>query len=300
MVTVTRRSGAEYTTNVANASVRSDFYSFDGADGDLDDTVERWFGSEIEGPGTKTLRLASAGVPPCIYSTKPIVRFVAAGLARTPAVRSKMNEIDEILRPHVVAQVLDRHKLLIGPLRNNPIGSLSAYSPDSQELTRSRLRTMLRVFEELAARLVHYRWSVATCDEPSLITSDSAIATEGQSDLWEGIIPQGAKVFMPVSPQSLLLGEPLLRGPIRRHLKPELATYVNLLLAESAHDSLFRHPAMPMPADISLAPSAPTLSAATTAALRPTGATTPGTYRAEDPTVAGLITRLNEPDVVGR
>ncbi|MBD9698448.1 DUF4238 domain-containing protein [Flavimobilis sp. GY10621] len=299
MVTVARRSGGEFTTNVTNASVRNDFYSFHGVDGNLDDAVERWFADQVEGPAAESLRLARAGIPPCVYATVPMVRFVAAGLCRTPSVRAKMDEIDVALWPQVAAQVLRRHERLRGSMQDVASVSLLDYVLTPQEENRSRLRTMMRVFEELAAILTHYSWSVATSAEPSLITSDNAIAVDARNGLWDGLVPPGARLYMPVSPQALLLAEPLPSGPIRRVLTPELATRVNQLLASSAHEFVYRHPAMPLPNGATLVPATPTMSAAATAALHPSGRTTPGAYRAQDPTVAVVMDRLNSPEIFG-
>ncbi|MBD9699546.1 DUF4238 domain-containing protein [Flavimobilis sp. GY10621] len=295
-VAVTNRSGATFVTHLNNASVRNNFYSFEGISGKPDDAVEVWLGARAEAPAAPVLEHARVGIPPCPYDPDPIAWFIATSLCRSPYIRRMMHEFDSNLKPEVTAATFERYRTRGIYFHPQVIDFVTNLPIDHAETTRSQLRTMASIINETQSRLRNYEWSVATSDSAMLITSDSSVAVERPADHWQGIVPLGSSVFMPASPHHLIIGESRRIGAMRRPLTDDVAGWVNSTLSRSAESEIYYHPTMPVPQEAALdtqAPATPIIAGSVSTRSRES-VRTPS--HAEPSRVADITRKLNAAD----
>lgn len=265
------RGGAVERRNVHSATVERDFYTYADDRGHPQEGVERWLSADVENQVATVLRTLRAGSPPAPEREEVLARFVATSLLRTATVRSLMVQIDAGVRPLLAmneyvrcagidfASLSDRERRR---LLAATTAALERVPADPADRRRSLLRTMLRKADELSALLAGWNWEVARGAAPALLTGDAPVAVLSPlpSPDWHGVLPADATVYMPISPDALLVASPApLLGEGR--LGTELATTVNHELARSCNRAVFHHPDMPWPPDLRLAPSPPTLPA---------------------------------------
>lgn len=101
-------------------------------------------------------------------------------------------------------------------------------------------------------------WSVAKSDEPAFLIGDAPVlAFDSYARGWHGLVPKGAAVFMSLSSQAVLVGEPHVFG--RSFSATGLVATVNALTARQAFEDVSRHPEMPWPTDQRLGAQPPVL-----------------------------------------
>lgn len=305
---VRSRSRDESLTSPVNATVVSDFYSFEG-EAQLDDAVEEWLADDVETPFAALLPDLRAGNQPSPLDRSVIVRFIATAVVRTRTTRAYLGQIDLNIAATVVLQTVaprigwnlsgmsleDIEKLLV--LCQNLW--LEAVEETNQEL--SLLRTMVRHSQVVETALGAYTWSILQASEPRFLIGDAPIqSVSDHKSGWHGLIPEGSAVFMPIAPDTILVGEP--RPTDRFRSADDLALTINSLTVREAYADVFRHPGMAWPNDIRLEPDVPELPAPSRA-LRPappgTPSTFPSTYpEVSDAKVAALLKRLQAVDTV--
>lgn len=307
-ISVRSRSGQEFLTSPINATVVSDFYSFEGEERP-DDAVEEWLADDVETPFAKLLPTLRSGDQPSHSDRSVIVRFVATAVVRTRTTRAYLGQIDHHIADLVVLQTIaPRMGLNLSEMTSSQIEELLALCQDlwreaSQEANQelSLLRTMVRHSQALEGALESYAWSTLQTSEPRFLIGDAPVlSTSDYVRGWHGLIPQGSTVFMPIAPNILLVGEPHLSG--RFYSDDELASTINTLTAREAYADVFHHPDMKWPDEICLVPDAPELPAPSRK-LRPalpgTPSTFPSTYpEVGDVKVAALLHRLKAVNTV--
>lgn len=262
------RSGLDDRVHINVATVHRDFYNFTTEDGEESDAVERWLGRDVENRAAGALRHVRAGNAPSPKQIPSLARFVVAQLLRTATNAARMEQIDRHLRPFLVMQsAMSKYGVDPGALSPETLDAIrhaaeQAWEQTDQRGPESRLRTMVRKFEELSDLLAKWSWSLLSSPRPVLITGDSPAVTVDLSAGWQGILPPGSPVHLPVSPRHLLVAEkhPLgTSGP----LSPGLVKLVNSAIAREAHEAVFASPKSGWPLDLSLPQITPALSAPT-------------------------------------
>ena len=303
-----RRDETDTLISVNKASVRSNFYSYT-ADGALVDDVEDWLNSAIETPVTPVLIRARQGGILTPADDAILARFAACGLLRTATTRSYLQQIGDHLGPVLVLhQHLVRRNIDPSTLSSAEWSSVEAAAEAEwrrlgkpADADHADLRVFLREFDQLSARLEDWTWSVLTAAQACLITDDAPVAVlPSADDGWQGILPAGSPVFIPVSSSRLIIGEPHpIAGTDRLNLR--LARAVNARLALEAYDAVFADPRSPWPVVPALAPARPTLPAPRVTWSRSSGedSTYPAVYpEVQDDAVRRLLDSLGATEVV--
>lgn len=305
---VRSRTRPEFLTAPINATVVSDFYSFEGEEY-LDDAVEDWLADDVESPFAALLPGLCAGRQPSPLDRSVIVRFIATAVVRTRTTRAYLGQIDLSLAAAVVLQkIAPRMSWNLSGMASENIEQLlaicqnfwlEAVQETNQEI--SLLRTMVRHSQAVEAALEPYTWSILQASEPSFLIGDAPIlSVSDHKSGWHGLIPKGSAVFMPLAPDTVLVGEP---RPTERFLSADdLASTINALTVREAYADVFRHPGMAWPNDIHLASDVPELPSPTRV-LRPTPPGTPSTFPSKypevhDAKVAALLKHLQAVDTV--
>lgn len=261
-----RRGGSDHLTSLANATVRSNFYSYRDSSGAPVTAVEDWLAAHVEGPAAAVLGRARSGDAVHAADTPVLARAVAACLLRTATVRSYLEQIDTHLGPMLLIQAalakahVRADDLSAAGMARIQAAATSIWSQHSGSAADrgGALRTFLREFDAWSSRLATWEWSLLSATEACFITSDAPVATlRPDGARWHGIVPPGSPVLLPISPKHLIVGEARIVRP--GTVTDELVRLVNTQLAREADDAIFAHPAMPWPPYVQLPTRRPTL-----------------------------------------
>ncbi len=245
---------------------------------------------------TSSLRAASGPFRGGTADLVSLTRFVAAQLLRTPTVAAYMGDIDDHIRP--IAYTMELLKQAGLSAADLTEAELDDWRQSGQRMAdehatsgdrESRLRTIMRKFVEFADELSARQWATLVSDDPLLITGDAPVATLNPTGVgWQGLLPPGAPVLMPLTPTRLLVGEEVaLSGDVV--LTPELARAVNDQIALNVDDALIKEPSAAWPSYLDLRPSRPRLPAPRITMTKSDAAPTPLVYPVTDPAVGQLL-----------
>lgn len=302
------RQGREFPQSIRKATVVADFYSFDN-EGSPDDAVEGWLAGVVESDFTALLSGLREEVQPTKEMRPAIARFVAVAVTRTRTARWYMDQIDQHLPGFVVlmtvAPELGWRLAEMSPAEIEHLRALCQQAweslPPREDRDASLLRVVVRESRRIEGDLKKYVWSVATTDEPSFLIGDAPVlALSGREFGWRGLIPKGAAVFLPLSPQAVLVGEQHVFG--RSFAAGGLAEVVNALTVREAYEAVYRHPHMAWPSGIVLGSAPyrlpePSFSMSRPDPLRPP--TFPYRYpQMDDAETAALLKHLKAVEVV--
>ncbi len=259
------RKGHEFSQSIRRATVVADFYSFDN-EGGRDDAVEGWLASMVESNFTRLLPRLRRAEQPTPEMRPAIARFLAAAVVRTRTARSYLDQIDHHIAGSVVlskvAPELGWNLAEMSVVEVEHLRDLCQRAwhslPPRPDNAASNLRVIVRQARQIEGKLLKYTWSVATTEEPAFLVGDAPVlALDGHPRGWHGLVPKGAAVFMPLSSQAVLVGEPRAFG--RSFSATELVATVNRLTAREAYEDVFRQPEMPWPTELRLGPQRPLL-----------------------------------------
>lgn len=269
-----QRGGREHRTNVKNASVISNFYTTRLENGHASTVVEDWLADEVEGPAVGPIVAARHGRPIEAHHVEALAKFVISSLLRTRTVQDQLIQIGDTVGPLLLLQrataATDESHRLKDPQQREQLLRIaeSAYErirPTTNN-PNAQLRVILRKIDELTPRLVQWRWDVHTGGSASLILGDAPVSALGRDDRegWNGIIPDGTALVLPVSPNALIVGTAPSASALTRSagvapLTPELVNAANHLTVSGASRSVFRHPGTRFPYGIEFGPNAPAL-----------------------------------------
>ncbi|MFJ3665037.1 DUF4238 domain-containing protein [Streptomyces sp. NPDC090106] len=243
---------------VGDAAVHKDFYSFRGADGQLDDFVEDAL-SEMEDDAARVLRMVvDERCWPLPDDAREVMAYwVAAQHLRVPARRQAGNEIaDHLLK--VVAATGGKpawrqrmEEAAGGPVADEDadhawaqVSDFSSYTIEAS--TAEHLRVMGEMLPLVADLLMQRTWVLARFQHKTLITSDHPVV-----QIWDPATPkwlgQGLAtvpaVCMALDRRVALMM--LLPGGPRDRLTPPtgaMARDLNQRTASSARAAVFHHP----------------------------------------------------------
>lgn len=259
------RKGKEFPQSIRKATVVADFYSFDN-EGSPDDAVEDWLASVVEKDFTQILPGLRRGEQPTPEMRPTIARFLAAAVVRTRTARSYLDQIDEHVAGTVVLTTLaPKLGWNLAEMSRHEVEHLRQLCqrawqsrPPRPDHTASHLRVIVRQSRQIERALSTYAWSVVKTEEPAFLIGDvPVLALDGRTRGWHGLVPTGAAVFMPLSSQAVLIGEPHVFK--RSSSAAGLAATVNALIVREAYQYVFRHPEMRWPAELRLGTQPPSL-----------------------------------------
>lgn len=306
-VDVRRRSGETRCLALDSVAVRTDFYNFRTSTGVKVGSVEQWFANHIEGPVGTVLGRLRRGENPAPGDVATLAAFVSAQLLRTVTTASRMEQIDDHLRPLLILiEVCKQQRIDMMTLSADQRAHLlrlarEASAPyfSAEDDRRSRLRTLLREADKIASQLSSWHWAVLASDNPVLITGDAPAVTIQTEDGWRGVLPAGSPVYLPLSPTRLLIGERVKLSD-EQHLSAQLATAVNHAVAAEANDAIMTAPSVGWPSDIHLSRHRPTLPEPRVTLSRSNGQSTlPATYpTVASPQIRSLLRELEAIDTV--
>lgn len=269
-----QRGGPEHRTNVKNASVHSNFYTTKLEDGNPSTIVEDWLADEVEGPAVGPIVAARHGRRIEAHQVEALAKFVISSLLRTRTVQGQLIQIGDTVGPllllrQAMAATGESHRLKDPQQREQLLRiAESAYErirPTTNN-PNAQLRVILRKIDELTPRLVQWRWDVHTGGPASLVVGDAPVSALGRDDRggWNGIIPEGSALILPVSPNAIVVGtapgtSTQARSARVMPLTPELVDAANTLTVSGASRSVFRHPGTKFPSAVDFGPTAPVL-----------------------------------------
>lgn len=302
------REGLQFPQAIQDATVVADFYSFDN-DGRPDDAVEDWLAAVVEQDFTDILPGLRQGGQPTSTMGPAIARFLAAAVVRTRTARSYLDQIDRHIAGTVVLwTIAPRMGWNLAEMSRPQVAHLrdlcqQAWQslPPRPDPEASHLRTIVRQSRQIEQSLSTYAWSVARTEEPAFLIGDAPVlALDGRTRGWHGLIPKGAAVFLPLSPQAVLIGEPHIFN--RSSSAAGIAATVNTLTVREAHQYVFRHPEMEWPPDLRLSTQPPSLPRPSFN-IRPSQPGRPPTYPytypvMDDAETTTLLNHLKAIDVV--
>lgn len=264
---------------VSNSAVRRRFYNFAGTDGAETDIVETWLADHIEAPVGVTLAALRSGAELGDVEKLTVVNFTVAQLIRTPTVFGYLDHFDDHLGAMLVlleaskSEELDLLALSDSERARYLRIARQAWVglQNDQDTRASKLRTMIRTLDEVATQVTSWHWAVLTAPGPTLISGDSPVVTLNPTGThWNGLIPSGSPLWMPLSPTRLLVAEPVKPLKAETTLTPEVASVVTRTLARQADHALFNDPEQPWP-DLQFPKPKPQLPDPTVAWGRSTG-----------------------------
>ncbi|WP_412161435.1 DUF4238 domain-containing protein [Curtobacterium flaccumfaciens] len=263
------RSGSEHRTSSTNATVRAGFYTVT-IDGAPSTAVEEWFAVEVEGPAAELLVRARVEHVLQQQDYVPLARFAAASLLRTQSVRAHLLQIGDLVGPMTLLQYVLAREPSLGDLSDPAQRSRMLAAAETSyrkqaplvDNTNALLRVVLRKIDELTQELSGWEWTVHRATDAVLLTGDSPVATiRTNQHGWDGILPPGAPIFLPVSPTTLIVGIAMSHRfgttatPLIGVLTPDLSRASNINIMREAAESVFRHPDTPLP-DVPFLPMA--------------------------------------------
>lgn len=288
------RDGTEQMMHINDASVRFDFYDL-GTTQQPDDALENWFNTGVESPVGDIMGALRRGVLPTSTRDKEtLARFVAAQMVRTVAFRDLMHDMDSHLWPLMFASMAvgkmieDNSAIKDDPDYMQELhGYFAARARERPRTTskESMLRTMIRRADQLLPVLLGMDWLLVESSTPMLLTGDTpAVTVSGTGEVTHGPLlqPELHEIHLPVTPQRLLIISPFTSLAPASTLTIGQAALVNEAIVRACATSVFRHPATPWPADLTL-PSKPVPLHAPTVTVSP-GTDEPRT-RPEFPTI---------------
>jgi hypothetical protein len=301
-IAVRSRNGAQFLTAPINATVVSDFYSFE-EESQPSAAVEEWLAKRVESPFAELLPSLRAGERIPVEWASVIVQFIATAIVRTRTTRAYMAQIDRHLSGPVILQtVAPRMGWDLARMSTDEVEGLLALCEglwqeisEEAEQRASALRTMIRHSQIIQNNLEPYDWSTLGTSQPQFLLGDVPVLTVATHKTgWHGLIPEGAVVFMPLSPDRLLVGKPKTLTTVI--LGQNLVTAINSRTVGEAQSDVFHHPTMQWPAELILDANTPELPAPSRT-LRPAPPGTPPTFpakypNADDPDVAAVLKRL--------
>lgn len=307
-VLVRSRDGKEFNLATGSATVANDFYSF-LHEGEHDDAVEDWLSKDVEHAFASLLPNLRAGVQPPKQEHRVIARFLATALLRTKTARSYMRQIDDHVAGRVLLQMAaPRLGLDLRSMSHSEIEELVQFCdevwaelPYKPDTVLTDLRVMVHQSNRIEGVLNSYVWSVLQGPGPYFLIGDTpAVVVDGHQTGWRGVLPEGATIFLPISPSKVLIGEPHSFG--RPFAGDELVATVNALTVRDAFRDVLRHPETAWPAELHLGPAPPSLPIPTRTYLRSplSGQPTfPYTYPGvNDAKVAALLEKLRMNHIV--
>ncbi|WP_162907407.1 DUF4238 domain-containing protein [Allorhizocola rhizosphaerae] len=259
------RDGHEDVLTIKQATVEVDFYDV-GEANLLDDTLERWFGREIESAvGDVMHNLRKGALPAPGPETEALAAFVAIQMVRTITFRRQLQQMSSRIGPLIFANmVLDRALQRDPSLRASRDlarwhASIAEVAPSEtkQSDTKSIMRNMVRAADTLKSQLQAMSFLLSTSADPKLVTGDSpVVAFDDQSDLpFTPIpLPDTYEIYLPVTPKVLLTVTPLPILGSSNGLSREHADLVNKAIGRTCSDVVLRSPGMDWPADLILLP----------------------------------------------
>lgn len=307
-VVVRSRSGKEFSLAIGSATVANDFYSF-LSEGEHDDAVEDWLSRDVESAFATLLPSLRAGKQPLQQERPVIARFLATALVRTKTARSYMRQIDKRVAGSVLLQMVAPRMgwdlTRMSPARIEHLRRLcnevwDEY-PSKPDIVLTDLRVMVHQSHRIEKVLGAYAWSVLQSPGPHFLIGDTpAVVLDGQRKGWRGVLPDGATIFLPLSPFKVLIGEPHSFG--RSFASSEAVTAVNALTVRDSFSDVLRHPETPWPAGLLLGPVPPSLPIPSVTYSRSplaTKPTFPYTYpEVNDAGVAALLEHLRMKHIV--
>ncbi|KTR52014.1 hypothetical protein NS359_07950 [Curtobacterium oceanosedimentum] len=202
------------------------------------------------------------------------MKFVISSLLRTRLVQGQLMQIGDAVGPPLLLQRAmaasnESHRLR-DPIEHERLLRIAEAAYERIRPTvnnpNAQLRVILRKIDELTPRLVEWRWDVHAGKNASLVLGDAPVSALGRDDRegWNGIVPDGSALVLPVSPTALLVGVApttvrFMRSAGVSPLTSELVDAVNSLTVSGASMSVFRHPKMRFPRNIELGPNPPLL-----------------------------------------
>ncbi|WP_436536111.1 DUF4238 domain-containing protein [Actinoplanes sp. HUAS TT8] len=306
------RAGREHKTGVKGAAVISHFYRDESPATSDPQAVETYLANHIESPARQLVQdLLSGRLPNEQSDLHVLIRLIAFQIARSPTFRSIDQQIERHLWPLMYAtQVVDtidkeRPVPLAGAERDAVFEEARRTAPPKPadpDVTRTRLRLMLRTADRLVSGLKGRRLVVASGLRRVLLIGDSPAVLwhpGGPGLGWTGVLPDDADLLLPVAPNRLLIATNRGRDTAVS-LTPELVRIANEGQVTWCSAAVYRHPDMRWPAYLYLGRNAPALPKPRVTLSAGSGDSTfPARFEpVADPDLDQLIRTLGGTDVV--
>lgn len=249
-------SGAK-PIGIADATVRSHFYSMQDATGQRDDAIENLL-SDLESQAARVItKIISKGQWPLPIAARAVLgEWTAAQYARIPAVRQANQEIaDYLLKIQIAAggkpEVRHRMEALgEGPVSDEEVDAMWAGLTDfsSHGLkvpVNDHLRTMGKAMATAYERMMARSWKLCRFEHEKLLLPDHPVTLlpDPSAPEWRGVgLATAAAIMVPIDRQAaIIMGAPGGRDGMFP-ADAEVAKELNHRFAWNSRSELFHHP----------------------------------------------------------
>lgn len=270
-------SVTSYMAPVNDATVVNHFYSFQEDSGEWNPGVEQWIEAWGEGPMSPLLKkMRATGVAPRGGQDRAtFARYVALCLVRTPRRRAMVRAFQRQVAPATIAEEVERlagvpwHQMTPAQHRRwAPVAvrthtATRRWWADHGTGRREDLRIMITVAHSLQECLQDYHWVVARGSSPRhrLVLGDSIVAVPQPKGRFRGLLPPQAPVFLPLSPDQVLIGT--FGRPHPARVTAHRLAQINRISCQQAQDLVITRPGDDWPAGLRFSgdtPSPPNLT----------------------------------------
>lgn len=257
IVRVPLDGGEPKTIGIADATVRSHFYSMQDKTGQRDDTIENLLGDLEDQAARVITKVISERVWPLPMADRAILgEWVAAQYARIPAVRQANNEIaDQLLKMQIAAggkpEVRRRMEALDkGPVSDEEVDAawaeLSDFSSYYVELpVNDHLLTMANAMATAYDRMMARSWKLCRFERKKLLLPDHPVTLlrDETEPEWRGVgLANAAAIAVPIDRQAAII---MTASGGRDGMFPanaQVAKELNHRFAWNSRTELFHHP----------------------------------------------------------
>ena len=270
---VTRDLAKSFIANIADASVRTHYYSVDLPDGTRSSAVEGFL-SHVEGSAAQVMHDLDDGRLPNAKGRATFARFLALQIARTQDDRRARDEAGTALARRMLelAPIDWAAGLLTRKLGREPTESeidakrhaMRALAPEValEHTQNSHIEAMLSMADYLVDFLLDRQWSIMVFRDPILLTGDAPVvcySPQSEQGFWGVGVANAGFVAFPVSTRRALV---MFRADVG--LKPAqlqgtrlFAHGMNEQLAYQCEELIFHHPDIKHEELIELPPKGP-------------------------------------------
>lgn len=248
--------GERRPVGIADVTVRRDFYSMRGENGQLDDSVEDLL-SELENKAARIIRQVVGGLWPLPTEDRAVLaEYIAVQHARIPAARTVNNEIGDYLgkvmiamggRPEIRRRLEEK---ATGPVSDNEVEAVWAEVTDFDgyyaempvnDHMLSMGQSMATAYQVFTAR----SWGLIKFEHRTLLIPDHPVTLVRDEDMpeWRGVgIGNAGAILVPIDRRvAIMMASPGVDDFfVRAHTK--LAKELNQRFAANARRELFHHP----------------------------------------------------------
>ncbi|PPH89826.1 DUF4238 domain-containing protein [Rathayibacter sp. AY1D5] len=264
-----RDGSPEFRTAVGNATVHTDFYTFDDTDGEPSGDFEDWMAGIERDAAPVLLSLVAGNAPPPVGDERmALAGWIALQYLRTESQRAMMSQLDALVRT-----ITEQRP---GVFRPEPVAEAVRHAPTSANAASEPHLDQTRMLMPLfAAVIMASPWVISHFTDDYLITGDHPVHLMAHPDAGNNrplAFGTARALALPLSRRASLIA--VTSQPAKPPTDPppedgsaDEARYMNLQTILNTRRLVLRHPDDPLPIPVAEFPPPQTDEVAFTIAL---------------------------------